>query len=449
MATKSKKFDLYGFVFRFRTPIFKYSLVILLLISELVLHAQRLTTDNSNFFYQISPIYDFKKSIVSLTFDDGYLSQFKTALPLLKKRNLPATFYVITGNIDSVLKKLILENVSNDYEIGSHTVTHPDLSRLESIDVYKELLDSKKYLQQYFGINSGLTMSYPYGRFNSPVIQITKKLYLAARTTDPGYNSIYSSNIFALKTFGFDDKTGITRANSRIDFAIQNNLWLVEMIHAIDNGTYLSLDSVTLSKHLDYIENAVDHIWCSNIGNVIKYFEESEGAKVECDLCNDTIFKIRLLDFLDDSIFNQPLSLRIKIPANWDSLSISGIKKFRTEYTNKSKFIIFNALPDSKEITIRPVTISVPIAEQGIRIVYMSANPFSENIKFSLEALDQEDLDIILCDMSGRLLIHQKQKNIIGVMNLFFDTTTLTNGVYFLRVNSSGGERIVKKLVKI
>lgn len=442
MVNKSGKFDSL-------ISLIKISLVFLLSISEINLHAQRLTMDNSNFFYQISPIYDFKKSIVSLTFDDGYLSQFKTALPLLKSRNLPATFYVITANIDSTIKNLILENVSSEYEIGSHSVTHPDLSKISDADVHKELLDSRAYLKKYFGINAGLTMSYPFGRYNASITQITKSLYLAARTTDPGYNSFYSLNRFALKAYGFDDKTGITRANSRIDFAIQNHLWLVEMIHAIDNGTYISLDSITLSEHLDYIENSLDNIWCSNIGNVIKYFDESAGAKVECDLCNDTIFKIRLNDFLDDSIYNQPLSLRIKIPVNWDSLSISGINKFRTEYNNQSKFILFSALPDNNEITIKPGLITVPITEKGIRLVYLSANPFIDNIKFSLEVLDQQDLDIILCDMNGKLLIHQNQKRAVGVINFLFDTTAISKGVYYLKVNSSDGGKIIKKMMKI
>lgn len=448
MGYKSEKFDNYCLISRSASLLIKFSLVFLLSISDINLHAQRLIIDNSNFFYQISPIYDFKKSIVSLTFDDGYLSQFKTALPLLKSRNLPATFYVITGNIDSTIKNLILENVSTDYEIGSHSVTHPDLSKISDADVYKELFDSKTYLKKYFGINSGLTMSYPYGVYTPSILQITKSMYLAARTTDPGYNSFYLLNRYALKAYGFDDKTGITRANSRIDYAIKNHLWLVEMIHAIDNGTYLSLDSVTLSEHLDYIVNSIDNIWCSNVGNVIKYFDESEKAKVECDLCNDTIYKIRLNDLLNDSIYNQPLSLRIKVPGNWDSISITGINKFRTEYNNKSKFILFNALPDNKEIILRPVSITVPVPEKRINVVYLSANPFIDKIQLTVEVLDQQDLDIILCDMNGKLLAHQNKKKVVGVINMLFDTSGISKGIYFLRVNTSGGDSIKRKMVK-
>jgi peptidoglycan/xylan/chitin deacetylase (PgdA/CDA1 family) len=449
MTYKSKKFDLYGSLSRIVFPLVKYSLIILLSISGINVHAQGLTLDNSNFFYQISPIFDFKKGIVSLTFDDGYLSQFKTALPLLKKRNLPATFYVITGNIDSTTKSLILKNVSYDYEIGSHSVTHPDLSKISTAEVTAELIDSKTYLKKYFGVNSGLTMSYPYGEYNDSIVQIVKSMYLAARSTDPGYNSFNSDNRFVLRAYGFDDKTGINIANSRINFAIQNHLWLIEMIHAINNGTYISLDSTTLSEHLDYIENAEQDIWCSNVGNVIKYFDESSKAQVECDLCNDTIYKFRLNDYLDDLTYNQPLSLRIKVPDNWDSISVSGINKFKNEYNNNSKFILFNALPDNNEITIRPVSLTMPIPEKGLRVIYLSSNPFIDKIQVSLEVLIKQDLDIILSDMNGKLISHQNKKNVFDVMNLNFDTSGISKGFYFLRVNGSTGERIVKKLVKI
>lgn len=42
---------------------------------------------------------DDKKGAVSITFDDGNRNQFKYALPILERLQLPATFYIITGPI--------------------------------------------------------------------------------------------------------------------------------------------------------------------------------------------------------------------------------------------------------------------------------------------------------------------------------------------------------------
>src|ERR1700755_3312179 len=41
-----------------------------------------------------------KRAAVSLTFDDGSPNQFSVALPLLNKLKIPATFFVITGEIE-------------------------------------------------------------------------------------------------------------------------------------------------------------------------------------------------------------------------------------------------------------------------------------------------------------------------------------------------------------
>jgi peptidoglycan/xylan/chitin deacetylase (PgdA/CDA1 family) len=405
--------------------------------------------DNSDLFYQIAPLYDFKKSIVSLSFDDGSINQFLIALPLLKEKEIPATFYVITDFVDSTIKSILLNNLSKDYEIGSHTVSHPDLIKIGGENAKMELLNSRSFLKYNFGVNAGLTMSYPWGIYNSQIQQIAKSIYLAARSTDPGYNSLNSLNRYALKTLSFDKRIRAVDADQWIDYAIQNNLWLIEMIHGINNIGYSPIYSQELEEHLDYINNVKDKIWCSTVSNVIKYIDESQKAEVECDLCNDTVYKIRLNDLLDDSIYNQPLSLRIKVPGNWDSISVSGVDKFKSEYNNKSQFILFNALPDNKEITIKPGLITVPVMEKGIRLVYLSANPFNFNIRLSVEVLDTRDIDVVLCDVNGKILSHQSEKSVCGVINIFFDTFDLANGLYILRVSSMNKNYLIEKLIRI
>lgn len=40
-----------------------------------------------------------KKGAVSITYDDGSINQFKIALPIMNKLKIPATFFIITGQI--------------------------------------------------------------------------------------------------------------------------------------------------------------------------------------------------------------------------------------------------------------------------------------------------------------------------------------------------------------
>jgi peptidoglycan/xylan/chitin deacetylase (PgdA/CDA1 family) len=422
---------------------------ILLIKPSLNSYSQKLDIDNSGFFYQIAPLYEFKQGVVSLTFDDGSRNQFDIGIPLLKKKGLPATFYLITGIIDSLTRSKLINEKSSEFEFGSHSDTHPDLTKIGNSGDKREFLESQTFLKTNFGVNSGLTMSYPWGKYNKSVMQVASEYFMAARTTDPGYNSFYFQDRYALKTRSFDHHTSAAQANVWVFNATQNGQWLIEMLHGINGIGYSPIDSGVLAEHLDYIVNAQDKVWCSTISNVIKYLDEAEHSVIECDNCCDTLFKIRIDDFLDDSIYNQQLSVRIKIPSAWDRISISDIDSFRTVISNKSKFIVFNTLPDNQFHTIRPLTLSTPEIENGIKIVYLSANPFMDNIRFSLEFFKKTDIEITLSNLNGQIFIQQMEKSVFGVINMYFNTAELSKGIFILKISSNFGEIITKKLVKV
>ena len=425
------------------------SIILLSLISfNCNLHAQKLTIENPDLFFQIASVYDFKESIVCLTFDDASLNQFLVALPLLKRKAIPATFYVITDVVDSLIKNILLQNRSSDYEIGSHTVNHHNLVKITLEEAKSELLDSRTFLKDNFGINAGLTMSYPWGNYNNQVLQLVKSTYLAARSTDPGYNSLNILNRYAIKVMRFDESISTDHANSWVDFAVHNKLWLVEMIHGIDGIGFSPIDSSTLSEHLDYIKKGEDKIWCTTVSNVIKYIDEAKNTKITCDICDDSIYKIYINDDLDDSVYNQPLSIKLKVPSNWENISMTEVINYKIENTNGGKYLLFNELPDNHIITIRPGSKSTPKIESGIRFVYLSENPFFDHIKLSLEVLDTRDIEVLLCDMNGRILAEQKEKSANGVINLFFDTQSIVGGVYFLKVSNDGNAVMIKKMLK-
>lgn len=412
-------------------------------------NAQKLTTTTYGFFYRISPVFQFKQSIVSLSFDDGYINQFKVGIPVLKAHGLPATFYLITGSIDSTTKEIIKDNITTDFELGSHTVTHPDLEKISIDDVKEQMKDSKIFLQQNFSPAEGLTFSYPYGSYNGDVKKLAGDYYLAARSADLGYNSLIFPDRYALKMQGFDKNTEVSQANLWLDFSINNHLWLIEMIHGIDGDGYSPIDSNTLSAHLDYIQQNEDKVWCATVSNVIKYFTESKATKVYCDECTDTVYNIRVNDFLDDSVYNQPLSLRIKVPTNWQNIIVSDTNNMKIDYSINGSFVLLDVLPDNKKWIIRPGTTSDSENETGIALVFLSANPITRNIRLSLEAFNAQDINVYLFNLDGKLMLREGVKSVTGIVNFTFYTASMPDGLYILRVESSSGERFIKKLVKI
>ena len=103
---------------------------------------------------------------VIITFDDGYLSNYKYAINILKKYKLTATFFIDTsriGQTDHLEKRHILEINKLGFEIGSHSHTHKNLAMLDDKSLKNELLLSKSILNNITG-KEILSFSYPYGQ---------------------------------------------------------------------------------------------------------------------------------------------------------------------------------------------------------------------------------------------------------------------------------------------
>lgn len=122
-----------------------------------------------------------KNKSIAITFDDGYADNLYSALPILEKLEIPATIFLVAGKIDSQKSFLWDENTPRQdqgralssgeliklssnplIEIGSHTITHPSLSRLSFGQQKEEIAESKRIIENLIQkpINS---FSYPFG----------------------------------------------------------------------------------------------------------------------------------------------------------------------------------------------------------------------------------------------------------------------------------------------
>lgn len=127
---------------------------------------------------------------VVITFDDGWKTQYTNALPLLKKNNQTATFYIVTSYMgygayfDWAMTTDVLKS---GMTIASHTVNHKSLSSLAAAEMDKELRDSKSALETKLGI-SVAHLAYPNGAFNDTVAAAAKRAgYRTATTINPAF----------------------------------------------------------------------------------------------------------------------------------------------------------------------------------------------------------------------------------------------------------------------
>ncbi|MCX6750242.1 MAG: polysaccharide deacetylase family protein, partial [Candidatus Pacearchaeota archaeon] len=109
-----------------------------------------------------------KQIIVTTSWDDGHKLDLRLA-KLLKKYNIKGTFYISPRNRefkkeDLLTDKEIIE-LSKDFEIGAHTMTHPRLTKVSEEEAFKEILESKRYLEKLTG-KEIKSFCYPGGDYN-------------------------------------------------------------------------------------------------------------------------------------------------------------------------------------------------------------------------------------------------------------------------------------------
>lgn len=138
---------------------------------------------------------------IIITFDDGYKDALENAYPILEQYGYTATIYPIVGKIGkegyvSWDDLVFLEKAG--WTIGSHTLNHTQLTKVDSSRAYKELTQSKALLEKYL-VKPVEHFCYPFGDYDFSVEMLVKSAgYKTAVTTVIGKTNS-SGEKFALK----------------------------------------------------------------------------------------------------------------------------------------------------------------------------------------------------------------------------------------------------------
>jgi len=152
----------------------------------------------------LDPCEDLRRignRVVVLTFDDAYADFYSNAAPVLQRLKLPATVFVPTSFVgrtnawpgqpawvheESLMNwQQIKELTERGVDLGSHTVTHPDLTALSEATAERELEQSKREIEQQTGCPAD-HFCYPYGKWNQAVRDLTMRFYKSACSTIAG-----------------------------------------------------------------------------------------------------------------------------------------------------------------------------------------------------------------------------------------------------------------------
>jgi peptidoglycan/xylan/chitin deacetylase (PgdA/CDA1 family) len=116
---------------------------------------------------------DLPNKPVVITFDDGHQSVYDNAFPIMQALGFPGVFYIVANRINGAQDFVDVDElkimIDAGWEIGSHSYTHPDLTKNRASALY-EIGQSKVDLQNALGVEIS-TFAYPFGAMDAFVAQ--------------------------------------------------------------------------------------------------------------------------------------------------------------------------------------------------------------------------------------------------------------------------------------
>ena len=182
---------------------------------------------------------------IIITFDDGYLSNYEIAFPVLKKYNIPATIFIVTSTVGLTPESGLVSyphftweqaKIMQDsglIEINSHTHTHKNISELSTGELQKEIRLSKYLIEKNLN-KYCYTFAYPYGGYREDTEKLIRyagyKMHI--KVNDASQNQEYLANKVS------DGLSNIKRITVRGDMSEQDLLNVINI--AINNTKTIS-----------------------------------------------------------------------------------------------------------------------------------------------------------------------------------------------------------------
>ena len=315
---------------------------------------------------------------VTIGFDDGDLTQVQNAVPLMNARGLRGTFFVVTCDIsceNQVTWDQWRQVAAQGHEIGSHTVTHPDLTTLSDADLQYELSQSQQTINQQIPTQTCLSLAYPGNDNNSTVQAAASQYYVSGRGgwADPegGDMNFYQdldpdfepppNLIISLghrKAVNFYDVAGdnapfadtLSNMEGKLDFAVANHAWYDMYLHDVPDQPF----------YINYLTTLLDDIlardlWAAPYGEVALYMRERMASTVSVLSSDSSMIQLHLTNPLNGAIYKEPLTIRSVVPSAWLDVSVTQgttTTVVASTVESGSTVVYYDAAPNGGTITL-------------------------------------------------------------------------------------------------
>jgi peptidoglycan/xylan/chitin deacetylase (PgdA/CDA1 family) len=275
-----------------------------------------------------------KKMAISFTFDDGCPSAFSKAAPLFNRFGYKATFFIIPGQVKTsdwpTWKKLSLQS----FEIGNHSLSHSDLTKCDSVQLSKEICDSKISIEQNIG-RSPISFAHPGHKTSLAIDRLIFKNHYFSRMSPDKF----------CEWRGWVSGTTIDIVKHDIKKFLKAGNWFVPAMHGIED-CWEPVSEALLNEVLNYVHEREDEIIVETFGNIALYKREKQQTIIQLK-SSENRTRVSLRSNLDPTVFNYPLTLVMEGYPPLKNLLIKPLTGALIKVSQKDSEIIVITSPDS------------------------------------------------------------------------------------------------------
>ena len=348
----------------------------------------------------VEPALGGADATVVIVHDDGTKSTVEYMVDSFKENGLVGTLGLITKNLATksedgewVLKDAEVEYWQNILDTGvfnvaSHSHTHTfwgvsdeaesgwylDASNnlheysFEAGRITEEVASSKQILRTAFPDQRVLAFIKPgFGRvsdengtrglpqISDKAFEIIGEHYVGMRNTGGDVDTMPFANTYSVKSHTVKNTDTATDWKSLTQSAQRTGGVLVFLFHHIENSPTnpLRADKDQTDIYFKWLgtEKEAGRVWNPYLEDAMLYSEEMRTARIDARLYEDRI-TVHLTDEMDDAIYDHPLTLRIPIPAGYDSVTTDGGKVLYPTVRDGVPCVLIDMIPDSDPVTI-------------------------------------------------------------------------------------------------
>ena len=290
----------------------------------------------------ICEVKDNKKAIWTFTSDDSLIQSCEYFSDQFNRLGLRGTLAMVLKFIlnsdgtpnDSIVNRFKAIFANDNFDITNHTYDHTKpLERPDDVVYWRhQIHDAQERFEEIFPGERVFTVANPWVQ-NTPVLDsIIKERNWAGRngtntTTDfaANNNSLNPSEEewFRLKWQHGNSSCTLDRMKGWVDAALRDGTWVLELWHGVDGEGSSPVSTSIATPYFEYVASKKEDLWIATFNEAVAYLREKQRSDFTVTQITQDKYEVLLTHELPQEIFNYPLTMRTRVPQDWNNAQIT------------------------------------------------------------------------------------------------------------------------------